>query len=192
MRIEIPVMIAAGAAAILVFLVVARLVRARRSHTAEPAGGVDSDTRHPDRISSRSILSRTTVERSVASGAPPTPWMLRREDRGALEEIAAYFARAIPNPTPEGRPYIEDSVGYGGPQLELKVPIVSSRRSVAVVFRSWDAERACLQSNLYIAGTVNDRLGEVVRRAGFERSAFNDGVSTVFRNRRGSARQRTA
>lgn len=192
MRVEMPVIVVAALAVIAACLVIVRLVRARRAGLREHASATDGGGSAPEKANSRSILSRATVERSIASGAPPTPWMLRREDRAALEDIAAFFARAIPNPTPEGRPYIEDSVGYGGPQLELKVPIISSRRSVAVVFRSWDPARGSLQSNLYLAGTVNDRLAAVVKGAGFEKTVFNDGVSTVFRNRHGGARQRSA
>ena len=192
MRIEMPLLVAAGLAAVAAFLIIARTIRPRDSDIRDQSARTDPDAQPPDRLSTRSILSRTTVERSIASGAPAAPWMLRREDRAALEDIASWFARAIPNPTPEGLPFIEDSVGYGGPQLELKVPIISSRRSVAVIFRSWDSEQCCLLSNLYLAGTVNDRLGDVVRRAGFERMAFGDGVSTVYRNRQGGARQRSA
>ena len=134
----------------------------------------------------------STVERSIAAGAPGTQWMLRREDRAAMEAIEAYFARAIPNPVPGGRPYMEESLGYGGPQLELKVPVISERRSVAVIFRSWDPARSVLESNLYFAGTVNDRLASIVASAGFELRAFSDGRSTVFRSRRGAARQQSA
>lgn len=180
--------IAAGVI-VLAGLVVARQIGQRLS-PAESRSPAGEDL--PDRISSRSILSRSTVERSIASGAPPTPWMLRREDRDAIAEIERYFARAIPNPTPEGRPSIEESLGFGGPQLELKVPIISSKRSVAVIFRSWDATRNVLESNLYFAGRVNDRLFAIASKAGFERTVFSDRHATVFRNRRGAARQRTA
>lgn len=181
-------LIAAGLI-VLAGLVVMRQVRRRFS----PEGAGNPEGRElPDRISTRSILSRSTVERSVASGAPPTPWMLRREDRDAIAEIERYFALAIPNPTPEGRPYIEESLGFGGPQLELRVPIISAKRSVAVIFRSWDATRDVLESNLYFAGRVNDRLFAIASKAGFERTVFSDRHATVFRNRRGAARQRTA
>lgn len=118
--------------------------------------------------------------------------MLRREDRHAMAEIESYFARAVPNPTPEGRPFIEDSVGFGGPQLELKVPIISSKRPVAVIFRSWDETANVLESNLYFAGRVNRRLAAIASKAGFERTVFSDRHTTVFRNRGGAERQRSA
>lgn len=184
-------MAAAGLATVLLGLLVLRPNRRHSSNTApEPATKPLPDS--ADRISSRSILSMSTVERSIASGAPPTPWMLRREDRSAMEAIQAYFARALPNPVPGGRPYIEESLGYGGPQIELKVPIISERRSVAVIFRSWDAGRSVLESNLYFAGTVNDRLAGIVSSAGFELRAYSDRRSTVFRSKRGAERQQSA
>ena len=181
-------LIAAGLTIILAAVVVSRQMRQRPSHSTD----ANQSQEVPDRIASRSILTRSTVERSMASGAPPTPWMLRREDRDAIAELERYFARAIPNPTPEGRPFIEESLGFGGPQLELRVPIISSKRSVAVIFRSWDATRNVLESNLYFAGRVNDRLFAIASKAGFERTVFSDRHATVFRNRRGAARQRSA
>ena len=182
---------AAGLATALLGLLVLRPNR-RRPLDPGPEPARDPQTDSPDRISSRSILSMSTVERSIAGGAPATPWMLRREDRAAMEAIEAYFARAIPNPLPGGRPYMEESLGYGGPQLELKVPVISERRAVAVIFRSWDPARSVLESNLYFAGTVNDRLASIVASAGFELRAFSDGRSTVFRSRRGAERQQSA
>ena len=180
---------AAGLGTVLLGLLLLRPNRRRVSNAShEPPRNPQTDS--PDRISSRSILSMSTVERSIASGAPPTPWMLRREDRAAMEAIRAWFARALPNPA--ARPYIEESLGYGGPQLELKVPIISERRSVAVIFRSWDAGRSVLESNLYFAGTVNDRLAAIVASAGFELRAYSDRRSTVFRSKRGAERQQSA
>jgi hypothetical protein len=183
-------MAAAGLATVLLGLLVLRPNRKHTSNAVPEAPKTRPDS--GDRISSRSILSMSTVERSIASGAPPTPWMLRREDRAAMEAIQAYFARALPNPVPGGRPYIEESLGYGGPQIELKVPIISERRSVAVIFRSWDAGRSVLESNLYFAGTVNDRLSGIVSSAGFELRAYSDRRSTVFRSKRGAERQQSA
>jgi hypothetical protein len=183
-------MAAAGLATVLLGLLVLRPNRKHTLNAVPEAPKTRPDS--ADRISSRSILSMSTVERSIASGAPPTPWMLRREDRAAMEAIQAYFARALPNPVPGGRPYIEESLGYGGPQIELKVPIISERRSVAVIFRSWDAGRSVLESNLYFAGTVNDRLSGIVSSAGFELRAYSDRRSTVFRSKRGAERQQSA
>ncbi len=180
---------AAGLATVLLGLLI---LRPRRKRTDNPDTTRKSQPDSGERKPSRSILPMSTVERSIASGAPPTPWMLRREDRAAMEAIQAYFARALPNPVPGGRPYIEESLGHGGPQLELKVPIISSRRSVAVIFRSWDTARSVLESNLYFAGTVNDRLAGITTSAGFDLRAFSDGQSTVYRSRRGAERQQSA
>lgn len=182
---------AAGLATVLLGLLVLRPNRKSTSASA-PEAPPKARPDSPDRISSRSILSMSTVQRSIASGAPPTPWMLRREDRAAMEAIRAYFARALPNPVPGGRPYIEESLGYGGPQIELKVPLISEKRSVAVIFRSWDAGRSVLESNLYFAGTVNPRLSGIVASAGFELRAYSDRRSTVFRSKRGTERQQSA
>ena len=185
------VLIASGLTIVLGALVV---VRQSRRHDSRSQRGKDgaANADIPERLASRSILTRNAVERSIAAGAPPTPWMLRREDRDAIAALESYYARAIPNPTPEGRARIEESLGFGGPQLELVVPIISSRRPVAVIFRSWDAAANVLESNLYFAGRVNGRLTGIASRAGFDRIVFSDRHATVFRNQRGAARQRSA
>jgi hypothetical protein len=138
-----------------------------------------------------SILSSRTVQLCVATGAPPTPWIPSREDRQAVTAIERYFARAIPNPTREGRPFVEETLGHGGPQLELYVPIVSSRTPVAVLARNWDPAVKALVSNLLFAGTVEGRLSDIVQKLGFEQTGGRpDGSVTVFRNVRGFVRQR--
>jgi len=182
--------IAAGLTIVLGALLVVRQRRRRASHARRREGGGTRDAGLPEKLASRSILTRNAVERSIAGGAPPTPWMLRREDRDAIAEIESYFARAIPNP--DDRPFIEESLGFGGPQLELKVPIISSKRAVAVIFRSWDPTANVLESNLYFAGRVNSRLAAIASKAGFERTVFSDRHATVFRNQRGAAQQRSA
>ena len=67
----------------------------------------------------RSVLSKIEVQRCLSNGAPPVPWKLRQEDSKAMEQLASYFAKAIPVPTAEGRVVVKESMGYGGPQLEL-------------------------------------------------------------------------
>ena len=184
------ILIPTGLTIVLGALVVVRRSRLRDSNARRGAVGANRDVQNPERLASRSILTRHAVDSSIAAGAPPIPWMLRREDREAIAAIESYFARAIPNP--ESRPFIEESLGFGGPQLELKVPIISSKRPVAVIFRSWDPTGNVLESNLYFAGRVNGRLTAIASKAGFERIVFSDRHATVFRNPREAARQRSA
>lgn len=138
-----------------------------------------------------SILSSKAVQRSLASGAPPTPWHLTRPDREAMAALAAYFARAIPAPTDDGRVSVKETAGHGGPQLELYVPVLSTKSPVAVLARSWDSANETLASSLYFFGAVNERLAAIVGKLGFERSDEpEDPGMTVFKNRRRFERQR--
>ena len=138
------------------------------------------------------LIQPNAVQRSLATGAPPTPWMLRREDRDAMEAIEWYFARAIPN-GPEGKPFIRESLGPGGPQLELIVPIISTRRPVAILGRIWEPASQALESVLAIFGAVEGRLAGVVAKTGFERASEPGNPEvTVFRNHRRFSRQRAS
>src|SRR5688572_13096564 len=145
--------IAAGLTIVLGALLVVRQRRRRASHARRREGGGTRDAGLPEKLASRSILTRNAVDRSIAGGAPPTPWMLRREDRDAIAEIESYFARAIPNP--DDRPFIEESLGFGGPQLELKVPIIRSQRAVAVFSRACGRTATVLASDLNFAGRTH-------------------------------------
>lgn len=142
-------------------------------------------------INDISILSSKAVQRCLSAGAPPIPWMLRKDDREAMSVLAAYFARAIPAPTPEGRVYTRETAGYGGPQLELFVPVLSCKSPVAVLARSWDTEAEDLEALLFFFGVVNPRLSGIVGKLGFERRDEEPNPHlTIFRNRRRFARQR--
>ena len=149
---------------------------------AEPGGKSQNDT---------SILTRKEVQQLLGSGAPPTPWLLRSEDTEAMTVLSAYFARAIPAPTDDGRVTVRQSVGHGGPQLELFVPVLSTKSPIAILARCWDPGAEDLAANLFFFGAVNGRLASIVRKLGFERgddAEYPD--MTVFRNYRSFARQR--
>ena len=176
-----------GAAALLAL--VCALVFVTRSQSSDPSLSLTDSSAAEAARTAASVLPRNTVLTSLASGAPPTPWMLTREDRNA----AGIFARSIPVPTSEGRTFTKETIGHAGPQLEVYVPIVSTRRPVAVLARSWDSSSGCLESNIFFNGAVDGRLAEIVAKMGFERTdMFRDRGFTVFRNRRGSFRRRTA
>ena len=134
------------------------LDRIRRT-TEEPAPEINDST---------SILSRTEVQRSLAGGAPATPWLLRKEDRQAMDMLATYFARAIPVPTPDGRVTVRESLGHGGPQLELYVPVLSSKNPVAVLARNWHSGQD-LEADLFFFGAPDGRLASIVKKLGFLR-----------------------
>ena len=162
------------------------------SHSAYDRSRMGEKRQARDRTD-RSVIPSRTVQLSVATGAPPTPWIPSVEDRKVMTTIQRFFARAIPNPTSEGRPFVDETLGHGGPQLELYVPIVSSRKPVAVLVRDWDAGSRALVANLYFAGTVEGRLAEIVHSLGFEHSGgSSDGSLTVYRSRRGFFRQRAS
>lgn len=164
--------------------------RVRRSRHVIAIG--DADEVASESINDISILSGKAVQRCLASGAPPLPWILRKEDREAMATLGAYFARAIPTPTSDGRVSVRETVGYGGPQLELYVPVLSSKSPVAVLARSWDTEAEDLEALLFFFGTVNLRLSTIVSKLGFERrhEEPKNAHLTVFQNRRRFARQR--
>lgn len=138
-----------------------------------------------------SMLEWATVQRSMENGAPPAPWMLRREDRETMATLEGFFARAIPNPEPDGRAYVEETLGHGGPQLELRVPILSTRRPVAVLVRGWDHVSQSLESNLYFFGATDGRLEKLIITLGFECKGSTTEF-TLFRNRHEFARRRSA
>lgn len=147
--------------------------------------------KRPGDGSDSSVIPSKFVQVSIATGAPPPPWIPSLDDRRTMTTIEKYFARAIPNPTKDGRPYVAETLGHGGPQLELFVPIVSAYRPVAVLARNWDPAENALVSQLFFAGTVEGRLGEIVRNLGYEQTGgSSSGSLTVFRNRRGFIRKR--
>ena len=171
---------------VLLLLVVRRIRKSRHTISAGIAGEIPSES-----TNDISMLSSASVRRSLAAGAPPLPWLLRKEDKETMSALGAYFARAIPTPTSDGRVSIKETVGYGGPQLELFVPVLSCKSPVAVLARSWDSEAEDLEALLFFFGAVNGRLTGIVSKLGFERSDEpKDGDLTVFRNRRRFARQR--
>jgi hypothetical protein len=162
----------------------------QRNHAADDNSELGMKRRARDR-SDRSVIPNKSVQLSLATGAPPIPWIPSKDDAHTMLMIQRYFARAIPNPTRDGRPFVEETIGHGGPQLELYVPIVSIRKPVAVLVRDWDAASRALVANLYFAGTVEGRLAEIVHSLGFDhRSGSSDGSLTVYRSRRGFFRQR--
>ena len=177
-------------ASLLCFAIVARVTDPHR-HAARNKKPSDSEELPKESIDESSILPAKSVQRMLVSGAPPVPWHLRREDRHAMEQFAEYFARSIPTPTSDGRVTVRDTLGYGGPQLALYVPVLSGKSPVAVLARSWDVETEDLEANLFFFGAVNPRLAAIAERLGFERHEGFDGPDrTVFRNRRRFARQR--
>ena len=140
-----------------------------------------------------SVIHWKTVQKSIGSGAPGTPWKLRREDREAMGYLESYFARAIPNPGEGNQAYIEETLGHGGPQLELHVPILRTRGPIAVLARSWSATSESMESKLFFAGAVDRSLATVVAKIGFESiPGSSDTEFAVFRNGRGHAHQRSA
>ena len=186
-----------GLCVLLVIAVAVPLLRDRAARRYDvrdfPAVAANADDDPHDATRGSSVLNRKAVLRSLVNGAPPAPWSLRREDEAAMKMLESYFARAIPNPTPDGRPFINETLGYGGPQLELYVPILGTREPVAVVARSWDPVRESLESQMFFAGAVTGRLADVVSRAGFELACTpNDGGLTVLRDRREETRRLTA
>ena len=185
--------------ALMMLFAVTVLVAISRNNAADVharpgfAGPSRVDNRRPGDRSDNSIIPDHAVQMSVATGAPPTPWIPGRDDHEAMKTIERFFARAIPNPTPEGRPFVQESLGHAGPQLELYVPIVSSHRPVAVLARNWDPVEKALVANLFFAGSVGGRLAEIVRNLGFENTGISrNGGLSIYRNRRGFFRQRAS
>ncbi len=179
-----------GAVALLIVLstyaLMARIRRANDRQSIEEAADVIGEFRGDS-----SILTQKEVQQKLVNGAPPTPWLLRREDAEAMTALSAYFARAIPTPTSDGRVSIKQSAGHGGPQLELFVPVLSSKSPVAILARCWDSDVEDLAANLFFFGAVNGRVASIVKKLGFE-PANDAGYKdvTVFRNRRRYERQR--
>jgi hypothetical protein len=140
-----------------------------------------------------SILSKMAVQAALDEGAPRTPWGLGKDDRDVMHRIESYFARAIPVPDDEGRACIKETMGHGGPQLELYVPVLSSNNPVAILALSWNSGHNSLESTLFFFGNVPRRLADVVVRSGFDSGA---GVSkeslAVFRKPRSYAALRSA
>jgi hypothetical protein len=135
-----------------------------------------------------SILPKTAIQKAINEGAPRTPWTLSCDDRDVMHAIETYFARAIPVPDDEGRACIKETMGHGGPQLELYVPVLSSHNPVAIFAASWNSQKNALESSVFFFGNVPPRLADVVLRWGFDRgdSDNKDGL-TVFRKRRSFA-----
>src|SRR5512141_351848 len=180
-----------GAAALLAL--VCALVFVTRSQSSDASLSLTDSSAAEAARTAASVLPRNTVLTSLASGAPPTPWMLTREDRNTAGMIENFFARSIPVPTSEGRTFTKETIGHAGPQLELYVPIISTRRPVAVLARTWDDVSGCVEPAIFFNGTVNGRLAEIVAKLGYEPSdMFSNRGFTVFRNRKGSFRRRTA
>ena len=185
--------------ALMMVFAVTVLVAISRSNAAQAraGGGLPGPSRTENKRdgdnSDNSIIPDRAVQMSVATGAPPTPWIPGRDDYEAIKAIERFFARAIPNPTADGRPFVQESLGHGGPQLELYVPIVSSHRPVAVLARNWDPVEKALVANLFFAGSVGGRLAEIVRNLGFENTGISrHGGLSIYRNRRGFFRQRAS
>jgi hypothetical protein len=175
-------------------LVIALLERAsnpkRHAEAQAKRFRIFGDAPTHESVDESSVLGTKAVQRMLVSGAPPVPWKLRRGDRQVMDLLAGYFARAIPTPTSDGRVSVRETVGYGGPQLALYVPVLSSRSPVAVLARSWDPETEDLEANLFFFGAVNKRLAGIVEKLGYERhTGFEGPDKTVFRNRRRFARQ---
>lgn len=110
-----------------------------------------------------------------------------------MERIETYFAHAIPVPDDEGRACIRETMGYGGPQLELYVPVLSTNNPVAILAVSWNSDNNALESNVFFFGNVPPRLADVVMKSGFERGAGRgkEGLA-MFRKPRSYAARRSA
>ena len=80
-------------------------------------------------------------------------------------------------------------VGNGGPQLQLYVPVLSTKSPVAVLARSWDPDAEDLEALLFFFGVVNPRVLGIVSKFGFERREPESRDVAVFRSRRRFARR---
>ena len=140
----------------------------------------------------RSVLSKIEVQRCLANGAPPVPWNLRSEDHEAMDKLAKYFSKAIPVPTAEGRVSVKESFGYGGPQLELFVPVLSEKSPAAILIRNWHSGED-LEADLFFYGATDGRLATILNKLGFiKRSDVDATAGSVFRQRHPPARQRAS
>jgi hypothetical protein len=177
--------------ATILFIAIAFLFLLGRNQSQAASESLSVTGRRSGDKTDASVIPNRTVQLSIATGAPPTPWIPSREDRQVMAKLEKFFARAIPNPTKDGRPYVEEKLGHGGPQLELYVPIVSTHRPIAILARNWDPAVKALVSHLFFSGAVEGRLGQMVRELGFESTDNSaDADITVYRNRRGFIRQR--
>ena len=140
----------------------------------------------------RSVLSKIEVQRCIANGAPPVPWKLRSEDHEAMDQLAKYFSKAIPVPTAEGRVSIKESFGYGGPQLELFVPVLSEKSPAAILIRIWHSGEE-LEADLFFYGAADGRLATILNKLGFiKRYDVDASAGSVFRQRQPLKRQRAS
>jgi hypothetical protein len=138
-----------------------------------------------------SILKAQTVQHYLANGAPPLPWLLGQSDRDSMEALSRYFARAIPTPDKDSRVFVMDTLGHGGPQLELFVPVLSSKSPIAVLARSWDVTSQTLDPTIFFFGVVNPAVLAIVAKLGFEtHDESTDKTMMVFRNRKQASRRR--
>lgn len=126
---------------------------------------IDAVKRETEAKLEKSVLSRLEVQRSLGSGAPLTPWTLTRQDHDVVDLLSRFFAQAIPVPTPEGKVRIVESMGYGGPQLAVYVPVLSEKNPVAVLARNWHGDH--LVSDLFFFGAPDGRLAQIVGKLGF-------------------------
>ena len=140
-----------------------------------------------------SIFSKIAVQKALDEGAPRTPWLLAKDDRDVMHRIASYFVRAIPVPDGEGRPSVRETMGHGGPQLELYVPVLSSQNPVAILAVGWSSENHALESNVFFFGNVPQRLADLIVKSGFDHGEAGSRESlAVFRKRRSFAALRSA
>ena len=110
-----------------------------------------------------------------------------------MDALASYFEKAIPVPTPEGRVSISETAGHGGPQLELYVPVLSSRNPVAILARDWHPEGSGLDTSLFFFGATDGRLAAMVARLGFvPRTDRNETGVTIFRSETGKFKKRAS
>ena len=140
-----------------------------------------------------SILKAQTVQHYLANGAPPLPWLLGQSDRESMDALSRYFARAIPAPDKDGKVFVMDTLGHGGPQLELFVPVLSSKSPIAVLARSWDVTSQTLDPTLFFFGVVNPALLAIVAKLGFDtHDESTDKTMMIFRNRKQASRRRAS
>lgn len=143
-------------------------------------------------IYERSILSRVEIQRAISNGAPPIPWALRKQDHEAISRLATYFAKAIPVPTEDGRVRAIESMGYGGPQIELYVPVLSEKTPVAVLVRNWHTS-GDLEADLFFFGAPDGRLAQIVKKLGFvQRNEPQPPQVMVYRNSNDVPRKRAS
>src|SRR5687768_610840 len=67
---------------VLLLLVVRRIRKSRHTITTGIAGEIPSES-----TNDISMLSSASVRRSLAAGAPPLPWLLRKEDKESMNAL---------------------------------------------------------------------------------------------------------